>query len=80
MGVCYELVICYDRKLDLLLVLFLGEECVDWLNVVMKEFEIGFELGKLVIVGDLIEMLECIVVVMCDCGDYWIEIGGYIDS
>ncbi|MFT4014172.1 MAG: OmpA family protein [Paracoccus sp. (in: a-proteobacteria)] len=79
-GARYELSIRYDRWLDPLLALPSGAECVDRLNAVMTESEIGFEPGKSIIAGDPQPTLKRLGQAMADCGAYRIEIGGHTDS
>lgn len=79
-GASYELAIRYDRRLDPLLALPSGEECVDRLNTVMGESLIGFEPSKSVIAGDPAPTLTELGEAMTDCGDFRIEIGGHTDS
>ena len=79
-GARYELSIRYDRRLDPLLALPSGVECVDQLNAAMNESEIGFEPGKTVIAGDPEATLTRIAAIMQNCTDYRIELGGHTDS
>lgn len=79
-GARYELAIRYDRWLDPLLGLPSGMECVDRLNQVMKESEIGFEPGKSVIAGDPQPTLQRLAQIMQDCAEYRIELGGHTDA
>lgn len=79
-GAHYELSIRYDRRLDPLLGLPSGAECVDQLNTVMRESEIGFEPSKSVIAGDPDPTLDRIAEAMQSCADYRIEIGGHTDA
>jgi OOP family OmpA-OmpF porin len=79
-GARYELAIRYDRRLDPILGLPSGMECVDALNATMRESEIGFEPSKALIAGDPKPVLERLAETMQDCGDYRIEVGGHTDS
>ncbi|WP_347266975.1 OmpA family protein [Paracoccus sp. (in: a-proteobacteria)] len=79
-GARYALEIGYDRRLDPLLQLPSGIDCVDRLNAAMAESEIGFEPGKAVIAGDPAPTLARLGEIMRQCGDYRIEIGGHTDS
>lgn len=79
-GARYELAIRYDRRLDPLLGLPSGIECVDRLNAAMQESEIGFEPNKSVIAGDPGPTLEHLAETMALCSDFRIEIGGHTDS
>lgn len=79
-GVNYQLAIRYDRWLDSVLALPSGAECVDDLNTVMTESEIGFEPGRSVIAGDPGPTLELLADVMQNCRDFRIELGGHTDS
>lgn len=79
-GAKYELAIRYDRRLDPLLALPSGEECVDRLNTVMRESLIGFEPNKSAIAGDPGPTLDLLSTAMADCDEYRIEVGGHTDS
>lgn len=79
-GARYELAIRYDRRMDPLLGLPSGIECVDRLNAAMQESEIGFEPNKSVIAGDPGPTLARLAETMQQCTDFRIEIGGHTDS
>ncbi|WP_238986812.1 OmpA family protein [Paracoccus sp. MKU1] len=79
-GARYELAIRYDRRMDPLLGLPSGIECVDRLNAAMQESEIGFEPNKSVIAGDPGPTLARLAETMKLCADFRIEIGGHTDS
>lgn len=79
-GAQYELAIRYDRRLDPLLNLPDGAECVRQLNIVMSESEIGFEPSKSAIAGDPAPTLDRLAAVMAECADFQIEAGGHTDS
>ncbi|MFV0301762.1 MAG: OmpA family protein [Paracoccus sp. (in: a-proteobacteria)] len=79
-GARYELAVRYDERLDPLLGLPSGEECVAGLNMAMSESSIGFEPNKSVIAGDPAETLEQLSEIMTSCADFQIEIGGHTDS
>lgn len=79
-GAHYELAIRYDRRIDPLLGLPSGVECVDMLNAAMKESEIGFEPNKSVIAGDPAPTLARLTATMKDCADFRIEVGGHTDA
>lgn len=79
-GARYELAIRYDRRRDPLLGLPSGAECVDRLNTVMRESEIGFEPNKSVIAGDPAPTLQRLAEAITDCVDFRIELGGHTDS
>ncbi len=79
-GARYELAIRYDERLDPLLGLPDGPQCVDRLNRAMDESEIGFEPGKSLIAGDPAPTLAALAGFMKDCADFRMEIGGHTDS
>lgn len=79
-GARYELAIRYDRRLDPLLDLPLGVECVDRLNAAMQQSEIGFEPNRSVIAGDPKPTLARLAETMAQCTDFRIEIGGHTDA
>ncbi|MTH77653.1 OmpA family protein [Paracoccus aestuariivivens] len=79
-GAHYELSVRYDRRLDPLVKIPGGVECVDGLNAAMHESEIGFEPSKSVIAGDPQPTLERLATIMAECGDYRLEVGGHTDS
>ncbi|WP_299843595.1 OmpA family protein [uncultured Paracoccus sp.] len=79
-GAAYELAVRYDERLDPLLGLPTGEECVAGLNTVMSESAIGFEPNKSIIAGNPTETLARLAEIMTDCADFQIELGGHTDS
>lgn len=79
-GARYELAIRYDRRMDPLLGLPSGAECVDSLNAAMKESEIGFEPNKSILAGDPAPTLARLAATMKDCADFRIEVGGHTDT
>lgn len=79
-GADYQLSIRYDRWLDPALALPDGPYCVDQLNTIMSESEIGFDPGKSTIAGDPAPTLDRLAEVMETCADYQIEAGGHTDS
>lgn len=79
-GANYELAIRYNRRLDPLLGLPSGTECVDRLNTIMRESLIGFEPNKGVIAGDPAPTIDALRDAMQDCAEYRIELGGHTDS
>lgn len=79
-GARYEMSIRYDRRMDPLLGLPTGLECVDALNNEMSASEIGFEPNKALIAGDPKPTLDSLATTMKDCADFRIEIGGHTDS
>ena len=79
-GAHYELAIRYDRRLDPLLGLPSGMECVDQLTAAMRESEIGFEPNKSLIAGDPAPTLARLAETMKTCADFRIEVGGHTDS
>lgn len=79
-GVEYSLAIAYDRHLDPDITQPDGTTCVDRLNQVMLESEIGFEPGGARIAGDIAPVLEQLRPIMDDCAGFQIEIAGHTDS
>lgn len=79
-GARYELAIRYEPRLDPLLGLPSGMECVDRLNATMSESEIGFEPSKSVIAGDPGPTLARLSETMSQCADFRIEAGGHTDA
>lgn len=79
-GAPYELAIRYDERLDPLLGLPDGDECVAQLNRIMSESTIGFEPNKSVIAGDPAETLGRLTEAMANCTVFQIELGGHTDS
>lgn len=79
-GARYDLAISYDRRLDPVLGLPDGEECVARLNRIMSESEIGFEPSRASIAGDPAPTLSQLAEVMADCGEFQVEAGGHTDS
>lgn len=79
-GAQYELAIRYDERLDPLLGLPSGDECVAQLNTIMSESAIGFEPNKSVIAGDPAETLGRLSEAMDNCTVFQIELSGHTDS
>ncbi len=79
-GAQYELAIRYDERLDPLLGLPSGAECVASLNTIMAESAIGFEPNKSVIAGDPAETLSRLSEAMTNCTVFQVELGGHTDS
>lgn len=79
-GAHYRLSIRYDRRLDPALGLPTGAECMDRLNIIMSESEIGFEPNKSTIAGDPEPTLARLAEAMTDCTEFQIEAGGHTDS
>lgn len=79
-GAGYEMAIGYDRRLDPLLGLPSGAECIDQLNTIMRESVIGFEPNRSVIAGDAEPTLDLLAEAMTNCAEFRIEAGGHTDS
>ena len=79
-GVPYEMAIRYDRRLDPALDLPSGQDCVDRMNVIMAQAEIGFEPSSSTIAGDAAPTLTQLADAASECGDYRIEVAGHTDS
>lgn len=79
-GADYALSITYDRRLDPEIEQPDGTTCVDRLNTVMLESEIGFEPGGAIIAGDIAPVMEELRPIMSDCADFQIEIAGHTDA
>lgn len=79
-GVDYTIAIAYDRRLDPEIEQPDGTTCVDRLNTVMLESEIGFEPGGARIAGDIAPVLDDMRQIMKNCADFRIEIGGHTDA
>ncbi|RLL64701.1 OmpA family protein [Paenirhodobacter hankyongi] len=70
----------YDRRLDPVLGLPDGPECVRRLNAVLAEQKISFEPGSAVIAAAGEKPIEALVKAMKDCQDFRMEIAGHTDS
>ncbi|WP_299358010.1 OmpA family protein [uncultured Paracoccus sp.] len=79
-GARYELAIRYDERLDPLLDLPTGQECVDALNRIMVQSEIGFDPNGAQIAGDPDSTLQQLAEAAQGCAPFRIEIGGHTDS
>lgn len=79
-GADYALSISYDRRLDPEIERPDGTTCVDRLNTVMLESEIGFEPGGARIAGDIDPVLQELGPIMDECADFQIEIAGHTDA
>lgn len=79
-GARYQLGLRYDPRLDPLSGMPTGEECVDRMNTVMQESEIGFDTNSVAIAGDIAPVMARMKEQMQDCDVFRIEIGGHTDS
>ncbi|HEY0212329.1 MAG TPA: OmpA family protein [Paenirhodobacter sp.] len=79
-GAAIALDIRYDRRLDPVLGLPTGSECVDRVNAVLTEHKITFEPGSAVIAADGKATLDDLAAAMKDCQDFSMEITGHTDS
>ncbi|RWR51380.1 hypothetical protein EOW65_04235 [Sinirhodobacter ferrireducens] len=70
----------YDRRLDPVLGLPDGPECVRRLNAVLTEQKISFEPGSAVIAAAGEKPIEALAKAMKDCQDFRMEIAGHTDS
>lgn len=70
----------YDRRLDPVLGLPDGPECVTRLNAVLAEQKISFEPGSAVIAAEGEKPIEALAKAMKDCQDFRMEIAGHTDS
>lgn len=79
-GAPIALDIRYDRRLDPVLGLPDGPECVDRLNGVLKARKITFEPGSAVIAKGAAGTMDALAAAMKDCQDFGMEIAGHTDS
>lgn len=79
-GADYTFSIAYDPRLDPEVVLPDGTTCVDRLNAVMLQSQIGFEPGGSTIAGDIAPVIEQLRPIMDECGSFQIELAGHTDS
>ncbi len=79
-GADFSLSITYDRRLDPEIEQPDGTTCVDRLNTVMLESEIGFEPGGARISGDIAPVLEELRPILDDCAIFQIEVAGHTDG
>lgn len=79
-GAAIALAIQYDRRLDPVLGLPTGPECVDRLNGVLAASKVSFEPGSAVIAAAGEKTLDDLAVAMKDCQDFRMEIAGHTDS
>ncbi|WBU58285.1 OmpA family protein [Paracoccus sediminicola] len=79
-GAEYMISIAYDPRRDPGIVLPDGTDCVDRLNAVMLQSEIGFEPGGARIAGDIGPVIEELRPIMEECADYRLELAGHTDS
>ena len=79
-GQKYGLRIAYDRRRDPNVAAPDAASCVDRLNGVMVQSEIGFEPSGSRIAGDIEPVLEAMRPILAECADFRIEIGGHTDS
>lgn len=79
-GADYALTLAYDRYRDPNIVHPDAANCVDQLNSVMLQSEIGFEPGGARIAGDIVPVLEQMRPILAECRDYRMEIAGHTDA
>lgn len=70
----------YDRRLDPVLGLPTGPECVDRLNAVLAEHKITFEPGSAAFSKEARATMDLLAAAMKDCQDFRMEIAGHTDS
>ena len=75
-----ELHIAYDKRLDPVLGLPDGPECVDRLNTVLTAQKISFEPGSSVIAAEGAGALDALAAAMKNCTDFRMEVAGHTDS
>ncbi|MBW0157965.1 OmpA family protein [Sedimentimonas flavescens] len=75
-----ELDVRYDKRLDPVLALPDGPECVARLNGVLAQHKISFEPGSSTIAADGAETLDALAAAMKDCQGFRMELAGHTDS
>ncbi|MFP1644351.1 OmpA family protein [Pontitalea aquivivens] len=79
-GVRMDLSIRYDKRLDPVLGLPTGPECVAQLNAVLRDDKLSFEPGSAVIAADEGAALDQLAEIMKTCADFRMELAGHTDS
>ena len=79
-GAQFDLSIRYDKRLDPVLGLPTGAECVQMLNDALAANKISFEPGSSVIVTGSSGILDTLAKIMGKCQEFKMEISGYTDS
>lgn len=79
-GVRMDLSIRYDKRLDPVLGLPTGPECVAQLNAVLRDDKLSFEPGSAVIAADEGAALDQLAQIMKTCADFRMELAGHTDS
>lgn len=79
-GADYAMSLAYDRYRDPEVAQPDAASCVDQLNAVMLQSEIGFEPGGAKFVGDIAPVIEEMRPILAECGDYRMEIAGHTDA
>lgn len=79
-GADYALTLAYDRYRDPNIEHPDAASCVDRLNAVMLQSEIGFEPGGAKIAGDIAPVLDQMRPILAECGDYRMELAGHTDA
>lgn len=75
-----DLAVRYDKRLDPVLGLPTGPECVARLNDVLAQSKIAFEPGSAVIADEAAATLDALAALMGNCADFRMEISGHTDS
>lgn len=79
-GANFDLEIAYEKKLDPVLGLPTAEECVSEINAALTWKKVSFAPGSADIDEDAGATLDKIALLMKNCGEYQMEIGGHTDS
>ncbi|PTE17828.1 OmpA family protein [Phaeovulum veldkampii] len=79
-GARLDLSVRYDRRLDPVLGLPTGPECVADLNAALAVAKITFEPGSAVITAEAAGALDGLADIMKKCTDYPMQVGGHTDS
>lgn len=79
-GARIDLSVRYEKRLDPVLNLPTGAECVQDLNRVQASTKISFEPGSAVIAEEASDILDKLAAIMKDCSDFRMELAGHTDS
>ncbi|KFE36066.1 OmpA family protein [Thioclava atlantica] len=79
-GAQIDLKVKYDKRLDPVLALPSGKECVTRLNGSLAKQKINFDPGSAQVSADSVKALDALAGAMKDCTGFRMEVGGYTDN
>ncbi|PFG64735.1 OOP family OmpA-OmpF porin [Thioclava sp. ES.031] len=75
-----DLSVKYDKRLDEVLALPTGKECVARLNDTLKKKKVDFDPGSAQVASESLDALDALAKSMKNCTDFKMEVAGYTDN